>query len=157
MAENLYRLRFELEVRAEQHDALAEFCLSLVPDPRSARAPFHWLQRAAKHGLPEAQILLGTAYETGMWTDPDPQQALTWFTQAARQNFGPAQFELAAIYYEGRLGLSPTPQEALFWATLADKRQIPEAQELRTTLERSVTAGGLEEVKERLHRWNDHR
>jgi len=140
-AGNLYRLRIQLEAQAQQQDPLAEFCLSLVPDPRNARAPFQWLQQSAQHGLPEAQLLMATAYETGMWTDPDPQQALVWFTQAARQGFALAQFELAAIHFEGRLGVQPNLPESLFWATLADEHQIPEARELRASLERAVQSG----------------
>ena len=150
---NLYRLRSELEIRAQQQDALAEFCLSFMPDPRNAYAAFYWLQQSATHGLPDAQLLMGTAYETGMWTDVDPSQALAWFTRAAEQNFGPAQFELGAIYYEGRLGLKPDHQESLFWITLADHRQIPEAQELRAALERTVVTQEREIVRQRVQTW----
>ncbi|GJL53106.1 MAG: hypothetical protein NPIRA02_02380 [Nitrospirales bacterium] len=152
-AGNLYRLRSELEVRSQQQDALAEFCLSFMPDPRNAHAAFYWLQLSATHGLPDAQLLMGTSYETGMWTDVDPQQALAWFIQAAQQNFGPAQFELGAIYYEGRLGLKPDHQEALFWTTLAYHSQIPEAQELRAALERTLVPQEREIVQQRVQSW----
>ena len=154
MAGNLYRLRVQLEARAQRQDPLAEFCLSLVPDPRNTLAPFQWLQQSAQHGLPEAQLLMGTAYETGMWTDPDPQQALDWFTQAARQDFALAQFELAAIHFEGRLGVQPNLPESLFWATLADEHQIPEAQELRASLERALNPEQKQMVRRRLQEWH---
>ena len=155
VAGNLYALRVQLEARAQQQDPLAEFCLSLVPDPRNTLAPFQWLQQSAKHGLPEAQLLMGTAYETGMWTDPDPHQALVWFTKAARQDFALAQFELAAIHFEGRLGIQPNRLESLFWATLADEHQIPEAQELRASLERALNLKERESVHKRLQAWNE--
>ncbi len=153
VAGNLYRLRVQLEAQAQQQDPLAEFCLSLVPDPRNKLAPFQWLQQSAKHGLPEAQLLMGTAYETGMWTTPDPQQALDWFTLAARQDFGLAQFELAAIHFEGRLGVQPNLLESLFWATLADEHKIPEAHELRASLERALNPGQKQMVRRRLQEW----
>ena len=153
VAGNLYRLRVQLEAQAQQQDPLAEFCLSLVPDPRNKLAPFQWLQQSAKHGLPDAQLLMGTAYETGMWTDPDPRQALIWFTQAARQDFPLAQFELAAIHFEGRLGIQPNLPESLFWATLADGHKIPEAQELRASLERALNPGQQHMVRRRLQEW----
>ncbi|GJL52819.1 MAG: hypothetical protein NPIRA01_40460 [Nitrospirales bacterium] len=146
-------MRVQLEARAQEQDPLAEFCLSLVPDPRNSLAPFQWLEQSAKHGLPEAQLLMGTAYETGMWTDPNPQQALDWFTRAARQDFGLAQFELAAIHFEGRLGVQPNLPESLFWATLADEHQIPEAQELRASLERALKPGQKQMVRRRLQEW----
>ncbi|GJL61683.1 MAG: hypothetical protein NPIRA04_03370 [Nitrospirales bacterium] len=154
VAGNLYRLRVQLEARAQQQDPLAEFCLSLVPDPRDALAPFQWLAQSAKHGLPEAQLLMGTAYETGMWTDPDPQQALVWFTHAAQKDFGLAQFELAAIHFEGRLGIQPNLPESLFWATLADEHKIPEAQELRASLERALKPRQQQMVRLRLQEWH---
>lgn len=96
-----------LRLAAEQNHPLAQFHLSrayqyghVKHETRSKweMANF-WLTKAADNGYSEAQDLLGGAYELGIRElIPDAQKAMRYYTLAAKQDYGAAQFGLAMIY-----------------------------------------------------------
>jgi TPR repeat protein len=44
-----------------------------------------WFERAARLGMPEAQIALGDAFRAGDGVAADPESARHWYQQAASQ------------------------------------------------------------------------
>jgi len=58
---------------------------------RNDEQAFHWYRKAARAGLPEAQIELSLMYELGIGTDPDPHEAGGWFSMATRGEFCPSE------------------------------------------------------------------
>ena len=82
-----------------------------------------WYKKAAKQGLPQAQIQIGRYYEGGVGVDRDLKEAAKWYKKAAEQkndyivmggNRGDAQFILGRYYYWGH-GLKENKKEALKW------------------------------------------
>ncbi len=68
-----------------------------------------WLQRAAEHGLPEAQLQLARNCCRG-----DPSKAVQWFMKAAQQRSGEAARELAICYRDGT-GVETDTEAAIRW------------------------------------------
>lgn len=59
--------------------------------------------RAAKRGLPEAQMSVGYQYETGQGVMPNPGQAKRWYLAAFTQRLPAAAAKLGTLYQEGKL------------------------------------------------------
>src|SRR5260370_41599533 len=57
------------------------------------------LRSAANQDFVPAQTALGTAYEQGVLTMQDIQQAIGWYTKAANQGDWIAQFALGPSYF----------------------------------------------------------
>lgn len=73
------------------------------------------IEPAARAGDALAQMLLGTAYETGQGKDQAPQLAQDWYRKSAAQGHGPAMLALGLIAMDGRDGIAPDPQAARNW------------------------------------------
>ena len=69
---------------------------------RDRPASERWLLRAAEQGDPEAQFLLGDAYEENWYGTTDNQVAAKWYEKAAAQGHPDAQVSLAQMYEDGR-------------------------------------------------------
>jgi hypothetical protein len=65
-----------------------------------------------------AQFKVGSAYTNGEVVLGNNQTAVKWFTLAAKQGFGNAQYMLAVNYYNGR-GVRKDYKRAYMWCTLA--------------------------------------
>jgi uncharacterized protein len=105
---------------AERGDAKAQTGLALMyflgqgVDTNLAAA-LDWSEKAADHGLPSAQFLLGQIYQHP-W-DPeirDLGSAFKWYSKAAAQGYADAQDELGGIYEFG-LGVPTDYAEAEKW------------------------------------------
>ena len=73
----------------------------------------------AEQGDPEAQYQLGVAYDKGTgWTEPNHQEAILWYTLAARNGHSGAAFDLAYKYDLG-IGVEENNEQAVYWYTLA--------------------------------------
>jgi len=60
------------------------------------------VRRAAEHGLPEAQELMGMAYDRRLWFGvKDEQAAFNWFKRAAENGDVDAEVELGRRYKDG--------------------------------------------------------
>lgn len=98
-----------LERDAERGDAVAQFNLGVVYDNRGddngyigedkRTEAIRWLLRAAKQGLPRAQVRLAELYGEGPGAEKDALKACTWFLLAAAGELG-ARREAAQTGYE---------------------------------------------------------
>lgn len=85
------------------------------------------LQKAAKNGYSEAQVLLGLCYANGDGISRNVDEAVQWFRKAAEQNNLQAQFRLGLCYLVG-IGVNPREEEALYWLQKAAEQVNHEAQ-----------------------------
>ena len=68
---------------AERGDRNAAFGLGMVSDARrDAAGAAKWYERAARAGLPEAQVLIGQRYAEGIGVPKNLVMAYAWFTRA---------------------------------------------------------------------------
>lgn len=88
---------------------------------------YRWYFRAAEAGDPEAQLLLGIRYESGVDFEQSDEKAADWYERAARQGLPEAQFKLAVMLAEGRGRLRSLP-DALEWYRKAAQQNYAPAQ-----------------------------
>ena len=74
----------------------------------------------AKSGDQQAQFFLAKRYQKGLGMQRDYQQAINWYTTAAKQDIAPAQLNLAMMYIRGE-GVQPNAQQARYWLEKAAK------------------------------------
>lgn len=74
----------------------------------------------AKAGNQQAQFFLAKRYQKGQGIAQNYQQAINWYTTAAKQNIAPAQLNLAMMYIRGE-GVQPNAQQARYWLEKAAK------------------------------------
>lgn len=85
------------------------------------------LTTLAQLGDPKAQQVLGVMYLNGQGVEKNPQQALTWFRQAAASGNEAAPYQLGLMYATGA-GVARDGVQALKWYRLAAQRGQPNAQ-----------------------------
>jgi len=145
---------------AQQGHAAAQLALGkmllnaegMLPDDAEAA---NWIRKAAQQGYAPAQDELATMYWEGIGVTRDGAKAVEWATKAAEQRFPEAQYHL------GRFLSSATPNgtavdkvAACFWLTLAAAEGHLESEDLLNTLKEQLTPQQLEEIKNRIQRWN---
>lgn len=74
----------------------------------------------AKAGNQQAQFFLAKRYQKGLGIAQNYQQAIQWYTTAAKQDIAPAQLNLAMMYIRGE-GVKPNAQQARYWLEKAAK------------------------------------
>lgn len=79
--------------------------------PNPGRAMF-WLRHAAEAGVPDAQLMMATAYENGLEVEADSRRAVSWYRRAAEQDYIPALLRLAGLLRTGALQVEPDPEQA---------------------------------------------
>ena len=79
---------------------------------------FQLLRGAAEREYPEAEFLLGRAYEDGRGTVADPEAAFSWFDRAAGHGHPEAQYRLGIAYYRGE-GARLNQGEGVLWLSRA--------------------------------------
>lgn len=78
------------------------------------------LVNQAKSGNQQAQFFLAKRYQKGQGVAQNYQQAINWYTTAAKQDIAPAQLNLAMMYIRGE-GVQPNAQQARYWLEKAAK------------------------------------
>lgn len=78
------------------------------------------LVNQAKSGNQQAQFFLAKRYQKGQGVAQNYQQAINWYTIAAKQDIAPAQLNLAMMYIRGE-GVQPNAQQARYWLEKAAK------------------------------------
>ena len=68
----------------------------------------------AKTGNQQAQFFLAKRYQKGLGIQQNFQQAIQWYTTAAKQDIAPAQLNLAMMYIRGE-GVQPNAGQARYW------------------------------------------
>ncbi len=85
------------------------------------------IQRAAEHGVLEAQYELGMMYEYGLSLPKDNQAAIFWYCTAAERGSEYAQYKLAAMFENGH-GVVQDYTTAASWLRKAAQSGLSEAQ-----------------------------
>ncbi|TSD83292.1 sel1 repeat family protein [Mycobacterium sp. KBS0706] len=122
---------------ADRGDAVAQFNLGLIYDDREdddvhaidGKRPdaIKWLSRAARQGLPRAQVRLAELYAEDPYASKDALQACTWFLLAAEGLSG-ARRQNARSGYERVASQLTAPQiaqahrHALVWRLRTEVR-----------------------------------
>jgi TPR repeat protein len=83
-------------------------------------------QRAADRD-PAAQTALAFCYDLGRHVQPSRAENMRWLTEAAKQGYAPAEYELGRIYLYGR-GVPSNYSKALLWERKAADQGDPRAQ-----------------------------
>lgn len=95
---------------------------------------YKWRLAAAKKGFPDAQIMLGRAYELGSGVPKNPKESKKWYKagadalrKLAEKNDTRAQINLGAMYDEG-IGVEKNDKEAARWYAAAAIQGVQSAQ-----------------------------
>ena len=60
-----------------------------------------WFRKAADLGFPDAQLMLGSAYDAGKGVAKDGAEAVRWYRRAAEQGDTTAQSIMGGMYLNG--------------------------------------------------------
>jgi TPR repeat protein len=88
---------------------------------------FTAIQQRAAANDPVAQMALASCYDLGLHVQPDGKESIRRLTEAANQDYAPAQYELGRIYLYGR-GIPIDYVKALLWERKAADHGDPRAQ-----------------------------
>jgi hypothetical protein len=94
---------------------------------RDLEKAFHWFEKAAKQGHPEAQFEMARCYYFGEGTEEDATEAAVWFEKAAMQGHVEAPFYLGGLYWFGE-GIERDEEKALNWWFLGASNGEPDCQ-----------------------------
>ena len=83
--------------------------------------------KQAQSGDTTAALQVARAYQNGIGTQPNNEQALAWYQQAALRGSVQAKLDLFCIYTKGKLGAAD-PQAALAYLQAAAQENHPDAQ-----------------------------
>ena len=112
----------DLRTRADAGDAMAQFYMATLYDPRipsvsfqkDAAAAVAWYRKSADQGHEMAEFNLANFYEWGEGVGQDDAQAALWYQKSADQGFAAAQYQLGRLYYLGH-GVAKDDAEAARW------------------------------------------
>lgn len=128
--------------------------------PQDLSAAVQWLEFSIKHDYEPAKIEFAHFLETGEGgVEPDPEQALRLFEEAADTGDGKAMFETARMYYRG-IGAEVDLIQAYKWFSLAVEtlESGTESREqaiiARVEIANSLSMDELEEARRLISRWN---
>lgn len=80
-------------------------------------------RQKAEAGNAAAQSFLGAVYLAGAGVEPDPAEAMRWFTASAEQGYAQAQNDLAMLFAEGVV-VPRDDAQALFWFRAAAEQGL---------------------------------
>lgn len=86
-----------------------------------------WVKYSAEQGMPWAEYMLGTLYETGRGVPQDFSDAAKWYARAASEAEAPAAYRLGLLHYQG-MGVLKDDRKALELFLLAAEQGLPEGQ-----------------------------
>jgi uncharacterized protein len=92
----------------------------LAGDPREAA---RWVRAGARHGFPEAQLIIGQMLLDGFGVDRDRAAALRWFRHAAAAG-SPEAMNMVGRCHELGWGVAPDPAAAAVWYRRAAERDL---------------------------------
>lgn len=98
--------------------------------------------KLARAGNPRAETVIALMTKFGESVPPDAHTAFSWYLKAAKQNFGPALYQVGVMYARGK-GVRQNRQAAIKWLKRATrvgfKRAKPEL--ARLDAQRAAPAG----------------
>jgi len=151
-AETWFRKAAEtLRAAAERGDAVAQDNLGIMYSdglggPKDPCESAKWCRKAAEQGYPAAQIRLGNKYRFGDGVPRDATEAANWFRKAAEQGDRYGQERIGWAYYAG-VGVEVDFVKAYQWMNLAAAQGDFAAQEVRNSLEQSMSPAHLAEAQ----------
>jgi len=86
----------------EAQDALCEFILEKKLEEHYDLA-FFLINRNAERGRANAQRILGHLYARGIGVEPNPQKAISWWHESAKNGDMVAQYNLGTSYHQGHM------------------------------------------------------
>lgn len=116
------------EAKAELH--LAKLFIEGTGTEKNERKANYWLDKAARQGLRDAQVLLADRYYAGIGTPrPFLAHALKWYLKAGEQGDAHAEAMAGKMYYHGQ-GTDRDYKEAYKWLYQSALHRDAEAQHL---------------------------
>jgi TPR repeat protein len=109
----------------------------------------------------DALFQRGQDFAQGRGRAADYARAAQYYRRAAEEDHAPAQIALGSLYFLG-LGVLQDYVEAHFWmnlaiAQLAPGKELDEAADLRSRVDRLLTPPGLAEAQRRARQWAQQR
>jgi TPR repeat protein len=120
-------LRWELRATIYNHmpSESSRLPLAIAPQDGALHPRVVDIQRRARRGDADAQVDLGTLYETGMGGLPrDRHQALRWYRQAGDQGNVYGQYFSGLLLGRGRAGVTRDLDAAAGWFAKAEAQQF---------------------------------
>jgi TPR repeat protein len=91
-----------LRRQAERGNVEAMTCLAAdYIDLQNFEESTRWFRKAAELGFPDAQVMLGSAYEQGKGVEKESAEAVRWYRRAAEQGDTTAQNIIGGMYLTG--------------------------------------------------------
>ena len=87
----------------------------------------------ARAGDARAQTIIAMMNLYGESVTPDARKAFAWYMKAARQDYGPAMYEVGSMYAEGK-GVDEDRKAAIHWLRKADRAGVKRAAHALTAL-----------------------
>jgi uncharacterized protein len=120
-----------------------------APDPVQALKA---LREKAEQGDPNAEYMVGLAYDTGVGAPQDFAEAAGWYRKAADQGHAGAQFNLGHLYADGR-GVPQDFVQAHMWLNLAAAGLQPGARNERELVAKKMTRSQITEALRLARQW----
>lgn len=138
--QNRAEARALLQPAAEAGSARAQLALgqTYLAEADTAQHALVWIERAARQGLPDAQLALARMFRDGAGVLPSGPDATNWFRQAALQGTAEAQYSLGEMYRGGDL-VARDPVLAYAWFALAGSNGHPGALKALNAMAPSMT------------------
>ena len=104
------------------------------------------LKPLAEQGDADAQVFMGSIYETGKGVPQDYKQAAKWYRKAAEQGHAGAQVNLGVMYINGT-GVLSDKVLAHMWSNIAGANGVEFGAKNRATFEKVMTAAQVAEAQ----------
>jgi TPR repeat protein len=123
------------QIQAEQGEPQAQLRLARLfiegkGTRQNDRKANYWLDKAARHGLRDAQVMLADRYYAGIGTPrPYLAHALKWYIRAGEQGDAHAEAMAGKMYYHGQ-GTDRDYHEAFKWLYQSAQHRDAESQHL---------------------------
>ena len=108
---------------AESQSNFAEMIRAIDGDSSEV---FHWEQRAAEQGFPQAQHNLAVCFQDGLGTQKSLEKRFFWYQKAAENGYTESKRCLANCYVRGE-GTSQDFERAIYWLKQASDEGDAEA------------------------------
>ncbi len=115
--------------------------------PTEETSAIEWIQRAARDGDANAQVLLGTLFELGKGVPKDEAKAFECYKKAADQGDARGQQQVGLMYAVGK-GVPRDDVRAYLWLTQAAKTNPADALPVRDTVEKHMAPEQKAEAQE---------
>jgi TPR repeat protein len=135
----------------DHRDTFAQLFNTDPGEPQSTPS-MKQLRRGAEQGDPNAEYLLGLAYDVGVGLHRTLPRQGTWYRKAADQGHAGAQFNLGHLYADGR-GVPQDFVQAHMWLNPAAAGSQPGARNERELVAKKMTRSQITEALRLAREW----